>query len=302
MIEPINVSRQDFPKSTVTVPGMKVLNLKCDNYELFYHSDVKYVDRPERSLHLQIIQPIIRERNPMIVFVPGSAFYKQDVKGRVAQLALLATRGYLVALLEYRGSEEAAFPNFVLDAKAGVLFMKQQADRYGANPDNIFIMGDSSGGYTALMTGLTMGVESLEDEITKGMDYSVKGIIDFYGPTDFTTMNEEPSTQDHRVPDSPEGRAIGGFHVLERRDLSEPTIIKNYVTDGRKLPPVMMFHGSNDELVPFGQSCQLYEALIQNGHEATFYQMEGAHHGEREFWSTAMLDILEEFMKKQMDK
>ncbi|MBQ7359065.1 MAG: alpha/beta hydrolase [Lachnospiraceae bacterium] len=302
MIEPLKVTRQKFPKSTVTVQGMKVLKLKPDNYELYYHSDVKYVERPERDLYLQIIEPIGGERLPMVVFVPGSAFYKQDVKGRVAQLSMLAMRGYVVALLEYRGSEDAAFPGFVLDAKAGVLYMKEHAERYHGDPNKMFVMGDSSGGYTALMTGLTLGVDSLEDEISRGKDYSVKGVIDFYGPTDFTTMNEEPSIQDHRVPESPEGCAIGKNHVIERRDLSEPTIIKNYVADGRKLPPVIMFHGSNDELVPFGQSCQLYEALVANGHEASLYQMEGAHHGEREFWSSAMLDMLEEFMKQAMNK
>ena len=68
-------------------------------------------------------------------------------------------------------------------------------------------MGDSSGGYTALMSGLTYGIKGIEDEKISGADYSVRGIIDFYGPTNITTMNDEPSSQDHRTADSP------GTHV-----------------------------------------------------------------------------------------
>ena len=298
-MEPIKVSRDEFPKSNVTTEGMQVINPVCDNYELSYDYDVEYIDRNGQKLFLQIIKPINPgKKTPLIVFVPGSAFHRQNVKGRVAQLALLAVRGYTVALLEYRGSEDASFPAFVLDAKAGVLFMKNNAKRYNIDSDKVFIMGDSSGGYTALMTGLTYGVTELEDEAVQGFDYSVKGIIDFYGPTNILTMNDEPSSQDHRTADSPEGCMIGGYEVLNHPELVNPTIIKNYIDADRAVPPVIMFHGSNDELVPFGQSCELYEALKSAGKEVSLYQIEEAHHGDRQFWSNTVLDMIENFIEK----
>lgn len=298
-MEPINVSRDKFPRSNATADGMQVIDPVCDNYELSYDFDVEYIERNSQKLFLQIIKPINPDRKtPLIVFVPGSAFHKQNVKERVAQLALLAVRGYAVALLEYRGSEDSPFPGFVLDAKAGVLFMKNNAEKYNIDADNVFVMGDSSGGYTALMTGLTYGVAGLEDEIVYESDYSVKGIIDFYGPTDISTMNNEPSSQDHRTADSPEGCMIGGYEVLKHPELVEPTIIKNYISNERTVPPVIMFHGSNDELVPFGQSCELYEALKTAGKDVTLYQIEGAHHGDRQFWSNTVLDMIQEFVEK----
>lgn len=58
-----------------------------------------------------------------------------------------------------------------------------------------------------------------------------------------------------------------------------------------------MFHGSNDELVPFGQSCELYEALKDANKEASFYQVIGAHHGGIEFWTKEVLDIEEQFIR-----
>ena len=94
-MEPINVSRDKFPKSNATADGIQVIDPVCDNYELSYDFDVEYIDRNGQKLFLQIIKPINPDKKtPLIVFVPGSAFHKQNVKERVAQLALLAVRGY----------------------------------------------------------------------------------------------------------------------------------------------------------------------------------------------------------------
>lgn len=302
-MEPINVSRENFPRSTEYADGMQIINPKCDFYELSYEYDVPYRTINGRTLYLQLIKPInAGSKTPAIIYIPGSAFHRQNVKERVAQVAMLAVKGYFVALLEYTGSEDGRFPQFVLDAKAGVVFIKSHAAEYGIDKENVFVMGDSSGAYTALMTGLTNGVNSLEDEISKMNDYSVKGIIDFYGPTDITTMNNVPSSQDHRTADSPEGLMIGGYRPLERLDLSKPTIIKEYLKANKQYPPVIMFHGSNDELVPFSQSCELFEAMKNCGVNASLYQIEGAHHGDRQFWSSEVLKMIDEFIKKNREQ
>ena len=295
-MKPLKVPRNDFPKSEASADGMQVIRPKCDNYELVYDRNVCYADRNGRKLHLEVIRPVnTKGKTPLVVYIPGSAFRKQNVTERVAQLAVIAMRGYTVALLEYRGSDEAPFPALVLDAKAGISFMKKSS--YDIDPDKVFVMGDSSGGYTALMAGLTHGDERLEDDLVRGADYGVRGIIDFYGPTDITTMNDEPSSQDHTAPDSPEGALIGGYDVLKHPELSSPTIIKNYLDRKKSYPPVIMFHGSNDELVPFGQSCELFTALKKVGCNAELYQIDGAHHGDREFWSSTVLDMIQAFIE-----
>ncbi len=298
-MEPINVSRENFPMSTASSEGMIPMEPKVDNYEIGYHRDVPYIKRRERQLYLQIIRPWCAGHSlPCIVFVPGSAFHEQDVPGRVANLSHLAMRGFVVAALEYRGSECATFPAQALDAKAGVKYMRDHATEYDVNPDNIFLMGDSSGGHTAMMAAFSYGVDAIEEEGNRSDKPIVSGIIDHYGPTNFLTMNDEPSSQDHRTPDSPEGCEIGGKHVLQNPELVAPTIIANYVTKDRELPPILMFHGTNDELVPFGQACELHDALKATGKDATLYQVLGSHHGGREFWTKEVLDIEEAFIRR----
>ena len=300
-MEPLNVSREDFPMSTAQAAGMIPMNPKIDHYEIFYHEDIVYIERNNRKLHLQILGPIAEkstnEMFPCIVYIPGSAFHEQNVKERVPQLSYLAQRGFVVVALEYRGSECAIFPAQAIDAKTGVQFMKEHAKEYNIHPDNIFLMGDSSGAHTAMIAAFSYGVNELEEVGRKSTRPIVKGVIDLYGPTNFATMNEEPSSQDHRTPDSPEGCEIGRKPVLQHPELVKPATVASYVQPERILPPILMFHGTNDELVPFGQGCELYKALTDAKKEAIFYQVIGAHHGGREFWTQEVLDIEEQFMR-----
>ena len=300
-MEPLNVSREDFPMSNAKADGMIPLVCEQDNYEIFYHEDVVYAERDGLKLHLQIIGPINDEESrTLVVFIPGSAFHKQNVKERVPQLSYLANKGFVVALLEYRGSETAPFPSQTLDAKAGIRFMKRNAAKYRIDPEKIVVMGDSSGGHTAMMAGFTCGIPELE-ETDNEFTSEVKGVIDLYGPTNFATMNDEPSSQDHRTPDSPEGMEIGGKNVLEHPELVKPATIATYVSKEREIPPILMFHGTNDELVPFGQGCELCNALTAAGKDVTFYQVIGAHHGGWEFWTTKVLDIVEQFIRRVVE-
>lgn len=285
------MTRENFPKSLAFVEGMKVIDPECDNFEVIYHYDVKYTNNGKNDLYLQIIQPENPpDKTPVIIFIPGSAFHKQDVRARVPQLGLLAARGFCVALLEYTPSEIAPFPQLIRDAKEGIVFVKKHAEQFNIDSQSVFMMGDSSGGYTALMAGLS------DIEENGGGDYGVRGIIDFFAPTNIITMNLEPSIMNHSEPNSPEGFLIGQKDVLLNPGLVEKTVIKNYISRDKEHPPVLMFHGSNDELVPFGQSCELYSALRENGVKAELYQIAGAHHGDRQFWSNAVLNIIERFI------
>lgn len=294
----LNVSRENFPMSHAAVEGMITMRPVCDNYEISYVDDVVYCERPEAKLHLQILLPMDgRTHRPLIMYIPGSAFHWQNVKERLPQFAYLAQRGFAVAALQYRGSEAAAFPAQTLDAKAGIRFMKRHAAEYGIDPEKIVVMGDSSGGHTAMMAGFTCGIKELEEPDGE-FDSSVRGVIDLYGPVNFTTMNDQPSSQNHSLPDSPEGMELGGVNVLENPDLARTAAVTTYVSPDRTIPPILMFHGTNDELVPFEQSCELFGALKNSGKDASFYRVMGAHHGGREFWTSQVLDIVEAFIQR----
>lgn len=299
MIEPINIPREQFPKSTAESDGMILLDITCDNNEMQMLRDIEYISRGDISLQIQLILPDKSDKKPpLIVYVTGSAFHWQNIAVTIPRLCLLVNKGFAVASVQYRGSEHSPFPAQMLDVKAAVRFLKINADKYGYDENDVWLMGDSSGGHTALMAGLTAGIKEFEEDIYNEADSAVRGIIDMYGPVNISRMNDELSVENHMAADSPEGYLIGRKNVAENPQLAEPTIVTNYIQADRDIPPVLIFHGTNDEIVPFGQSCMLYDKLKECKKAAKFYAMEGAHHGGREFWSGRVLKIIEDFITR----
>lgn len=131
------------------------------------------------------------------------------------QLSRFARKGYVVAVIQYRPSTVAPFPAQVKDTKTAIRFLIKNARTYSIDPERILLWDDSSGGHTAVMTGVTLDEPNLSNESPSDEPIRLKAIADFYGPIDVSKMNLEPSTQDHRDAGSPEGMFIGGVNVLE---------------------------------------------------------------------------------------
>ena len=139
-------------------------------------------------------------------------------------MSRFANKGYVVAVVEYRPSTVAPFPAQIEDTKTAIRFLMKNASTYGIDPEEIVLWGDSSGGHTAAMTGVTLNDPNLSDEPPTDEPIRLKAIVDFYGPIDVSKMNLEPSTQDHRNAESPEGMLIGGLNVLENPDKVKPAV------------------------------------------------------------------------------
>lgn len=298
-----DLNGEDFPESEELPEGARTVKLK-DNYGTMikFYPGVVYAQRDGQQLCLQIIVPrLIRadvpRKWPLIVFVQGSAWRRQDVFDHLPNLLRMSQRGYVVAIVQYRPSDIAPFPAQAEDAKTAIRFMKKYADRYEADTDKVILWGDSSGGHTALMAGFT-GDSAPDTPLYQEYSASVSCIVDWYGPTQIGVMNEYPTAQDHISPDSPEGMVIGGKNVLENRALAEATVPMNYLSEKIKTPPLLIMHGGSDRLVPFNQSCRLFEKMKALGKEVEFVKLVGVDHGFGGFNSDEALDIVEEFIKK----
>lgn len=278
--------------------------LKADGTEVYgvYKHDVCYVERDGVKRTLQMIVPEMKpDKNytyPAILYVQGSAWMKQDNYKRLGVMARLAQRGYVTAILQYRESSIASYPAPVEDAKTGVRFLRMHAEEYHIDPENIVIMGDSSGGHTALAAGITAEEDCMDTESYSGASCSVKAIVDLYGVTDICQKTDFPTTPNQGEPDSPEGMLIGGNNVYEHPELSGPVIISNYVKAEKEIPPILMMHGTADDTVSCDQSIRLYKKFLEEGKNVTFYLVENAGHGDIAFWTEKNMDIIDGFIRK----
>jgi acetyl esterase/lipase len=296
-IEPLGMD-DDFPDSLVSTEPMLVLEANTVPERAQAMVGIPYAEKSGRMLHLALVAPPwSTETYPLVVFIQGSAWREQQMGARIPTLAGVAERGYVVAFVEYRPSSFAGFPAQVRDVRTALRYLQEHAAELHIEPGPIALWGDSSGAHTAVLTALTSDDPYFSDEPVDAPAPEIYAVVDYYGPTDISRMNEEPSVMDHRAPDSPEGELIGGVDVLDNPELAHPTVLMTHIGEGRQLPPILAIHGSKDRLVPFGQSVMLVEALRAAGQDVTFYKIAGADHGDASFWKPATLDLVVDFIE-----
>ncbi|MBQ6550443.1 MAG: prolyl oligopeptidase family serine peptidase [Lachnospiraceae bacterium] len=166
-------------------------------------------------------------------------------------------------------------------------------------PEHVAVWGDSSGGHTALMAGLTIG--DYPDNGTYGdVSSAVNCIVDWYGPTDIIEMNSYPSAMDHAEPASPEGRLIGFKNVREEAELSRKASPLYYVSAEKATPPLLIMHGNRDELVCYQQSVALYKKMKALGKDVRMICLDGAYHGHGGFQCDEALAMVDLFLREKL--
>lgn len=132
--------------------------------QCLYSQNWEYFDYGNCKRHLQILFPYKtemrdNEKYPLILFIPGSAWHKQEMYNDIPQYALLARRGFVVAAMEYRESDIAVFPAQIEDVYNALNFIPGIADNFHIDISKIFLMGNSSGGHIAMMSILLMHMD-----------------------------------------------------------------------------------------------------------------------------------------------
>ena len=301
----------EFPAFEEDVPGATWLDTTGDEVGVNYYPDVEYECIEGLSRVLQIFIPTSRyfkapkpgraasRSYPCVVYVQGSAWMEQRVYSNLPCIARLSALGYVVAVVQYRGSNVATFPAPVRDARNAIRFMRAHADEYAVDPARIAVMGDSSGGHTALYAGILHDDES-EYNLFPGISAEVEAIVNFYGSTDLDIDDSNPSTPNHNLPDSPEGMEMGGINLREDEVARRLLTVRHNIDADTQIAPAIHFHGTKDRTVNTRCSVLLHQRLVATGHESTLYLLRGADHGGPEFWTPEVLGIVDAFLKEKL--
>lgn len=291
-----------FPAFAEPVDGAVWLDTTGDETGVLHtRQHVEYVREGGTALHLELLTPFTRNSPsavyPCIVFIPGSAWMKQNVPLVLPQLALLAERGYVVAAVEYRHSGIAAYPAQIIDARNAVRYLRLHARELRIDPERMLLAGDSSGGHTAVFAALRHNDDTEENRFP-GVSAEVSGVVDYYGSVSVLRDDDNPSTINHKLPDSPEGMVMGGANLRERPELRRELSVRCHITEETTVAPMLILHGTKDRLVNTRQSVELYRTLRAAGKKAELYLLRGADHGGAEFWTAQVLDIVDAFARQ----
>ena len=247
---------------------------------------------------------------PIIVCVAGSAWFGNNTKNRAYQIGQsLRQKGFAIVATNHRSSREAEFPAQINDIKAVIRFLRAVASEYQLDTRFIGITGDSSGGHLSAMMGTsgntdsyTIGNTSLSIEgslgIYHGFSSSVDAVVDWYGPSDFQSMDSCGSSFSHNAIESPESILVGG----PIQENSEMCALANPVTyiDNND-PPFLILHGDADPLVPHCQSIILHRALKSKGVQSELIIVPDGGHGEG-MWEPAYINKMITFFIGEKEK
>ncbi len=259
------------------------------------HRDLPYVQEGHSRQRLDLYLPPDATNLPLIINIHGGAF-RMGNKEMAVPFEYLA-KGYALASIGYRLSQDAIFPAQIEDCKAAVRWLRANASKYGLDPTRFAAWGHSAGGHLAAMLGTTGGVAEFEVGDYLTVSSRIQAVVDYYGPTDFLQMDAHrpPGGMEHDSAHSPESDLIGG-PIQENKDKAARANPITYITSSA--PPFLICHGDSDPLVPHHQSELLDAALKKAGVPVLLYTVKGAGHGR--FADPKVDELTAEFLAKNL--
>lgn len=238
--------------------------------------NIPYVIHPTTQQSFDLILPKHKsgEPLPLVVWIHGGA-WMLGIK-EWDNVKYLVRHGYAIASVDYRFSTEVPFPAQIQDCNTALNFILAHATNYGVSPRRFVVGGGSAGGHLALLLGLA------RDERNFGADPSIKplAILDFFGPADFNRMQDDLEvihSEKGLETFQDAGSKLLGAPVEQSSAKAKLASPIAYVSAAS--PPVLIFHGNNDDSVPPAQSRRLHEALNQAGVKNQLVMVDAGHDG-----------------------
>ncbi|MFZ0527504.1 MAG: alpha/beta hydrolase [Xanthobacteraceae bacterium] len=204
---------------------------------------VAYGEGARRTL--DVYRPGNAAALPVVVFFYGGSWQSGNKRLYRFVGAALARRGYVAVIPDYRVYPEVRHPQFLEDGARAVRWAKDNAARFGGDPDKVFLMGHSAGAYIAAM--LALDPRWLE---AAGIspDRDIAGLIGISGPYDFLPLRQGTL------------RTIFGGNDPATQPIS-------HVSSGA--PPVLLLTGAKDGIVDPGNASRLAVRLQAAGDAVT---------------------------------
>src|SRR5436190_15600564 len=206
--------------------------------------DLPYVTNGHPRQKLDLYLPAAGESRPLVVWIHGGAWKGGD-KGQNPAMPLVQ-RGFAVASINYRLSQEAHFPAQLEDCKAAIRWLRAHAADYRINRDRFAAWGISAGGHLAALLGTTGDEDAFDKGENAGTSSRVQCVVDWAGPTDFEELGKTYTAAERDAPDSPITQLLGG-PIPQRLELARLASPIRHIRPGA--PPFLIMHGERDTLV-----------------------------------------------------
>ena len=194
-----------LPALLTACSAVDVLNatVPTDTYRLISSSSYGVQPRQNVDVYLPSQSLVDKSRaangSPLVVFFYGGSWSSGERADYRFVGEALASEGFVVAVADYRLSPDVRYPVFLQDSALAVRWAFDNAEKYGANPKNIYVMGHSAGAYNAAML-------ALDKRWLKAVNLNpadLAGWIGLAGPYDFLPIGDRKTQVAFQWPDTP---------------------------------------------------------------------------------------------------
>ena len=250
----------------------------------------KRFDSQTNQLQADVHRPAGDAIRPAIVFIHGGALMMGS-RGMTPKpgslLKTLLDAGYVVVSIDYRLAPQVKLPEILEDVRDACAWVRQRGpELFRIDPDELFVMGQSAGGYLTMMAGLRVepGPRALVSfwgygDIA-GAWYSQPD--KFYRQQPLVTKEEAEKSGGAKLylycrQQGLWPKVLTGFDPAKDPRAFDPFCPVRNVT--RDYPPTLLIHGTKDTDVPYELSVQMDKELTAKGVAHEFVTIPEGGHG-----------------------
>ncbi len=262
-----------FPRSHLALPPLMLVatGVRRERAIVFHREE-------RRRVRLDVYRPAAESRagelRPAVIQVHGGGWiFGSRLEQGIPLLNHLATNGWVGFNVDYRLSPRATMPEHVIDVKRAIAWVRRHAELYGVDPARVAITGGSAGGHLCALAALTAEDRSLQPGFEEE-DTSVAAAVPFYGIYDLTDPRRDylPGIREWLLP-----------KIVVKRELAEDPEAYRSASPihraGPQAPPFLVFHGSDDSLVPVADARAFVERLrAVSTRPVRYVELPGAQH------------------------
>lgn len=214
---------------------------------------------------LDVFAPRGGEPLPLVIYAHGG-YYVGDDKGDFTYYCQkLASYGYVVANINYQLAPEGRYPTQILQVNEAAAYLLANAEKFGIDPNSVFIAGDSAGAHLASQMGLYYTNPAFQGEIGNTpalVKEQLRGVILHCGYYNIDTLR---ATGFPMIADSV-WMMTGVKHYEGTEDANLMNTVAQVTPD---YPAVFIDCGDKDPFL--SQANEMIAALEQNGVAVTSY-------------------------------
>lgn len=243
-------------------------------------------------------------KRPAVLLIHGGGWAGGNrTAGSMVEIAnALARAGYVAFSIDYRLVKDSPdgkailnrYPAAIDDCRRAVRWVRRHADEYGIDAAKLGACGDSAGGHLVSLLGTTDGAEDPGPELA-AFPGRVQAVVDIFGPVDLTRDFSKYRFFDGTVQDIID-RFLGKGNTVAQREGSPVLHI-----DGRTAA-FLIFHGTEDPLVPIAQSRDFDAALRKAGRESELVEFPGEGHGFKDESRKVLIEKTIAFFDRHLRK